>query len=246
MWSEGRPCFIPLSSISVECAEGVIHSRGIVAYQFSCSFSGSCEGCRNSGIIICIIPSNGGNETAFVPYSRQAWTVLFYQPSHLSRGCQDVSAEVAPGCSHGGTQTATYPGYPHTAEILWLGNFSPRRAQHVPTPLKTSTVPYLGKDRQEMQTADGRELNSDWGETQAPQNWDLFLATCSWKALRYQQSLLIHQRVLSKLVTRLMFSVLQSFNSYTQHLAWIGMQNLVARSCFSSLLDHFADRLAWA
>ena len=43
-------------------AEALLHT--------SYSFFGSCGGCRNNEIIIPIIPSNGGNETAFVPCSR--------------------------------------------------------------------------------------------------------------------------------------------------------------------------------
>lgn len=95
-------------------AKALLHS--------SYSFSGSCGGCRNNEIIMPIIPSNSGNETAFITCSRQAWTVLFHQQSDLSGGSQAVSAEVAAGCSLGGTKTAADPGYPHTAEILWLGN----------------------------------------------------------------------------------------------------------------------------
>lgn len=117
------------------------------------------------------------------------------------------------------------------------GYHSQQRAEHIPASLQTHMVPYLGEDRQAVQTADGRELNPDWGRTLAPQNCDLFLATRSWKALRYQWSLLIHHWVLSKLVIRLMFTVVQ-------HLAWIETQNVVARICFSSSLDHFADPLA--
>lgn len=41
------------------------------------------------------------------------------------------------------------------------GNCSLLRAQLVPSPPKTHSVPYLGKDQREVQTADGRELNSD-------------------------------------------------------------------------------------
>lgn len=91
-------------------AKALLHS--------SYSFSGSCGGCRNNEIIMPIIPSNSGNETAFITCSRQAWTVLFHQQSDLSGGSQAVSAEVAAGCSLGGTKTAADPGYPHTAEIL--------------------------------------------------------------------------------------------------------------------------------
>lgn len=58
-------------------------------------------------------------------------------------------------------KTTTDPGYPHTAEILSVGHFSLLRAQRIPAPLKTHAMPYLGEDRREMQTADGRELNAD-------------------------------------------------------------------------------------
>lgn len=43
-------------------AEALLHT--------SYSFFGGCGSCKNNEMIIPVVPSNGGNETAFVPRSR--------------------------------------------------------------------------------------------------------------------------------------------------------------------------------
>lgn len=128
-------------------AEALLHT--------SYSFCGSCGGCRNNEIIIPIIPSDGGNETAFVPCSRLHQLGWFCSTSHLYGASQDISAEAAPGRTCNGTKTIIDRGYPHMTEIpppreisaYPESSMSPLPSKHTPCP---TWVRIVGKCRQQM------------------------------------------------------------------------------------------------
>lgn len=121
-------------------AESLLHT----SYSFSGSWGWGKGDCRNNEIIIPIIPSNGGNEIAFVLCSRLQQLRRFHPISRatFARGCWNASAQAVLGCTCWRTKTTTDPGYPWTAEILNLGNFTLARAQHVPpSPSKHTPCP---------------------------------------------------------------------------------------------------------
>lgn len=128
-------------------AEALLHT--------SYSFFGNCGSCRNNKNNEIIIPSNGGIEIAFVCTSLNGFVLLAELPLQRFLGCFGAWLYLWGYTDH------SRPWISPQSKNPPPGNFSLPRAQHMPAPVKTHAVPYLGKDRQEMQTADGRELNSD-------------------------------------------------------------------------------------
>ena len=133
-------------------AEALLHT--------SYSFFGSCGGCRNNEIIIPIIHSDGGNESTFVRCSR------LHQLRWLCSTSRPIFVE-ASGTFWPGQRLVTYVGAGRPQQTLDASTRQKSSPWGIPTDQVHPHSPQntchalLGRGSSEMQTADGRELNSD-------------------------------------------------------------------------------------
>lgn len=130
-------------------AEALLHT--------SYSFVGSCGGCRNNEIIVPIFPSNGGNETAFVPCSRLHKLGRFCSPSRATSAKAPRMPQLRQHpVAHAGTQRPQ-----QTRDIPTQQKFSDwemsahREPSMSPLPSKHTLRPtwarIVGKCRQQME-----------------------------------------------------------------------------------------------